>query len=758
MSQTLWVDSAADDGIDLGDSFALLADFAEMAHACGEDYDGYPDLFGVPGLTMDGDDVPPDQLAQIRAQAAEFLAANEVGGRARATLEQLAGGAAQESFAPGADHLREAAWLDANVSEAAHNKGDVWQGPSGRWFTINQGGRTVPARNPNARDEPKEKRRPAAKAQKRQKVSVDEVHNAIVEAMSKRRAMAGDDVDALSGSMMGLTLKEIGELKRRLGVRAGGRKAEQAKKLAERALGVGGSNKQAGHHPSVVKALGDLGVKLTPELLGDPGKLADAIRDGANKQAGADRERRGAADGGQPPEDGGQLAGAAQGPAAASADQGRGDGSQPADQGSAGRLPAQADAVKGKLERFEKLFRSRGNGRAADLMGKLRAHVEAVGGEAALAALGEDRGAGSGEGVGYTESRYWADSMGEFTAAYLDRYGITPAENGGGMTVSPFTNDERGGAGFRPAETPYENKLDEAKDLPGLESSEDLSKAAGSDVTHLTADVAAKLDEKYGKGQWIVKTYGDDAFAGQGIYFPQRAAQASQDARGAIWASGGELAKYGFSHLRDGSGKIVGIKHAGGDEYRFGTPEYERTIQGDARRAADQAAQAAPHEKGMELPNGGKQFMVQPAFPVVGVSEQDRAAGKTIVPGEGRVHVVVKNGKAEVIPHSTWLKGEDLPVVFEDEGTKAMAKAAQDAIDALPEKARKGQLYAPDLVKTADGYRVVELNAAVDEGGSGYLWDNPFVIDAYVSHLTGREPGHVRFVRKLLTSRKKGGA
>jgi hypothetical protein len=56
---------------------------------------------------------------------------------------------------------------------------------------------------------------------------------------------------------------------------------------------------------------------------------------------------------------------------------------------------------------------------------------------------------------------------------------------------------------------------------------------------------------------------------------------------------------------------------------------------------------------------------------------------------------------------------------------------------------------------TADGsFKVVKLNAQGDTNGSGYLHDNQFTIDSYASHLTDREPAHVRFIRKLLSSRK----
>jgi hypothetical protein len=67
-----------------------------------------------------------------------------------------------------------------------------------------------------------------------------------------------------------------------------------------------------------------------------------------------------------------------------------------------------------------------------------------------------------------------------------------------------------------PANCPHNlrHKLDEAKPLPGLEASEDINVIAGSPVTHLTPDVMAKMDQRYGKGKWIIKAYGDDAAAG----------------------------------------------------------------------------------------------------------------------------------------------------------------------------------------------------------------------------------------------------
>lgn len=405
-------------------------------------------------------------------------------------------------------------------------------------------------------------------------------------------------------------------------------------------------------------------------------------------------------------------------------------------------------------------------------MGQLRDHIRAVGGQQAMDSLGADLGAGSGGQVQYggvdtEESPHWA-SMGHFIESYLERSGIIALTGQGTDSSLPVVNsqtnkDPWGGGVPRPedvslADTPYEDKLQEAKDLPGLEASEDIEVVMGGPVTHVTPEVVAKMNEVYGEGKWLIKTYSpDNAFAGFGIFFPQRITSITQDARNTVWTAGAQLSQYGFRLGRDPKGKVFGLVHESGDVYQFGTEEYERTIDGDARHWAEQARAAADNEVGAMLPNGGKQFMVQPAFPVVGVTEQERAAGKTIVSGEGRVHVTTtKDGKVSVIPHSTWMKGDSLPIVFETEDSKAMAKAVEDALSKLPAHARSGQLYAPDVVKTADGYRVVELNASVEYGGSGYLSDNPFIIDSYVSHVTGREPAHVRFIRGLLSSRQKG--
>lgn len=450
-------------------------------------------------------------------------------------------------------------------------------------------------------------------------------------------------------------------------------------------------------------------------------------------------------------------------------DRSGGDGDQPAGSGASKnvsrRVADDVQRVHRKIDRFANFFRSKGQHEVASWLDKLRDHVNQNGVEDALAALGEDRG--DGPGAQY-EGAWATDKVADFVAPYLARNGIQlvntfdlgRSDDRLVSSLSPSQGASEGRKGdFIPADPTLAHKLDEAKSLPGLESSEDINVLMGKPVTHLTPDVTSRLDETYGKGGWIVKTYGDEAYGGNGIFFPQRAEQIKRDAQNTIWNAGSNLAKYGFELDRDKQGRVNGLKHQNGDRYEFGSKKYDETIGGDARHWGDLAAAASNSEKGAELPFGGKEFMAQPAFPVVGISDADRAAGMTIKPGqEGRVHVITRNGKAELIPHSTWLKQEPLPVVFENDDTRAMAQAAVDAINALPESERAGQIYAPDIVKTANGYKVVEANPANHTGSSGYLGDNPMIMDAYVSHLTGRTPAHVQFARNLLSRKERGAA
>lgn len=489
----------------------------------------------------------------------------------------------------------------------------------------------------------------------------------------------------------------------------------------------------------------------------------------------------------RPGEVGEDLEGASERPGDQTVGRGREDATQPVGDEAAGDVPggrvvADIDHVNRRLDRYEKHFRDRGQGQQADWMKLLRDHINEVGTKEALEQLGEERAASNRGRVVYEGEKAGWESMDDFTHAYLNRHGIVPVHEtnefadvsslartkfgSGGSEDGYTTGDLYMGRGATLHETRRSsfNKLEEAKNLPGLETSEDISVIMGKDVTHLTPEVTAKMDKRYGKGQWVIKVYGDDAYAGFGIFFPQKIQRLQKEAQDAIWSSGEELSRYNFSHVRDRSGAVTGIVHDGsGEVYPFGSRKYNTEIYGEVRIAADRAAAAAQNEKGPALLDrdgnvSGKEFMAQPAFQAVGISDDERARGVTGAEGgkgEGRVHVITRNGKAEVVPHSTWIKGDWLPVVFESEETKRMAQAAVDAINALPESEKQGQIYAPDVMPSAEGYRVVEANPSSEVGGSGYLGDNPFIIDSYVSYVLGREPAHTKFIRDLL-SKKRG--
>ena len=482
----------------------------------------------------------------------------------------------------------------------------------------------------------------------------------------------------------------------------------------------------------------------------------------------------------------GEVARKVERPSRAKAD--RGGGAEGESSGEGAARPVTTAEVAWNLDRHRDAFRERGEHQLANWIEKLRDHVNAIGAEAVLEALGEEAGS-STERVQYaghsvspmlSKRGVLADTPAEhdaaFVEAYLDRHGIslmrTKTPKGELRTVgavAPAPAEERlgreeGGLGYHsrarggeqdivPTPPKFKDKLQEAKHLPGLEKSEDLGKLMdqkpGSRVEGFTPEVVSKLDKEYGKDKWIVKSYGEEAFSGYGIFFPQRVKQLHQDAKSTVHEAAMELQKHGFSYARDEGGAIVGIKHEGGDEYLFDSDKYKNTIYGDVKHWGDAASAVAEHEHRTAIPKGS--FMAQPAFPVVGISNEERAQGVTFKTGqEGRVHIITRNGRTEVIPYSTWLKNEHFPVVIESEDTRAMAKAAQDAIDAFPSSAKNGQVYAPDIVRTADGYRVVEANPAEKTGSSGYLQNNPFIMDAYVSHVTGRDPAHVKFLRDLL--------
>lgn len=536
-------------------------------------------------------------------------------------------------------------------------------------------------------------------------------------------------------------------------------------------------------------------------------------------------------------EDGGKAEGAGGGvapEARGAGDETAGGEGAGADQSASKEAAKALPEVLKKLDKYAKAFYAKGFYEQAEWMEEFAAHIEDLGTDYALEALGEEKEARSPDNpiqyVGADDDIVdEADADAKFAKKYLELSGIQlvgAASDPDKAVVSGFSraNLEQLGRnvsspGYVPTDQTFANKLEEAKHLPGLEKSEDIHKVVGKKVTQFTKEVIDKLDEAYGKNGWIVKSYGDEAYAGFGVYFPQRVKQIRADARSVLADAKAWLDVYGYNIAKK-DGRVVGVK-VGSEVYPFGTVAFNRlskTVQKFARQAATAQKSAdgavlpsSPEDSirndygitfrrdedgvptgivnydGTEMDFGSRKyeilaetdgyglghdveraleadewrrqgydtepkFMVQPAFQAVGASNWARANGYTWeTVSEGRVHAVTRNGKASAVPFATLAGRHDaLPVVFGNDDTRAMEKAVEDALNQLPESERSGQLYAPDVVKTKDGWKVIELNPSAAGGGSMWLGSNPYVIDALVSHVTGKEPQHVKFIRDVL--------
>ncbi len=628
-----------------------------------------------------------------------------------------------------------------------------------------------------------------------------------IQALFDKGGLSFEDATEIKDALMSMRKVDIVEVRRKLGLSATGNKQEMADKISQLAMW------KMGEGPS--------------PFGGKYGRGRDgAGRGGAGQEPGAGGE-------GVAPETGGPGDEAAGGAGA--------DDSESSGQKAAADLSRAKKRVLDRVGRYKDVMLKKGMKDQAGWMEELAKHVEELGAEGALAALGEEKAARKpGEQIqyvgAYDDLVGGVDKDSKFVKKYLENAGIVLA----GSTIDPNLSvisswSKRNIAaqgrevpetpgGYVPSDQTFTNKLEESQALPGLESSEDIHKVFGDKVTHFTPDVVAKLDQKYGKGSWIVKSYGEEAYAGFGIFFPQRVKQIHSDSKALMADAKSWLHESGYLVAKDESGKVVGVKK-GGKTYAVGTPEYGK-LPKKMQRYGKQAIQASHAINGAALPSspldslqndygisfirdkdglptgitnydgkdynfddpkikeiedldGGAtgyaihraqeadewrrqgyknepKFMVQPAFKAVGVSDYDRAMGNTWETAkEGRVHCVTRNGKASAVPYATLVgRGDDLPAVFQSEDSRAMEKAVEEAINQLPESERAGQMYAPDVMKTKDGWKVIELNPSAEGGGSDWLGRNPFVIDAVVSHLTDREPQHVKFVRDLM--RKEG--
>ena len=112
MSATLWVDTAADETIDFGNTLQFYAAFTALVKLAGKDAaEKYGDLFGIATQVEDQSDAEPEWLASAREQAAEFLHEfdSKIPPPARAILEKLAKKETSEGvdfFMPAAEEIK----------------------------------------------------------------------------------------------------------------------------------------------------------------------------------------------------------------------------------------------------------------------------------------------------------------------------------------------------------------------------------------------------------------------------------------------------------------------------------------------------------------------------------------------------------------------------------------------------------------------------------------------------------------------------
>lgn len=96
MGMTLWIDSDAEETVELGGTLAALHAFAELATAAGGDaawVGDWPALSGVTNQCETQEDADPEWLAEVREEAARFRGehADALSAEAVDILDALAG-------------------------------------------------------------------------------------------------------------------------------------------------------------------------------------------------------------------------------------------------------------------------------------------------------------------------------------------------------------------------------------------------------------------------------------------------------------------------------------------------------------------------------------------------------------------------------------------------------------------------------------------------------------------------------------------
>ena len=269
MTVTIWLDTDAEETIELGATLPFYQAWAEIVSARGDSFsDDYPDLAGVASQCEDQEDADPEWLADVRLQAADMLKEHgaDLSDRAQAILSLLAGDNAEfadtDPFDFGdvsfgglsreeiAEILVDAALDARDDAEFAAEFYDPNQlrDERGRWTTGGGSGGTA---------------LPHTERQAQRETAKETV----------RRYMAGkgspslQEASGLARALSALTVAQLHEVKREHGLKASAKdKAGLVAKLAERFRAVRES-KPAEPKPSESKVAGSKASDLRREAV-----------------------------------------------------------------------------------------------------------------------------------------------------------------------------------------------------------------------------------------------------------------------------------------------------------------------------------------------------------------------------------------------------------------------------------------------------------------------------------------------------------
>jgi hypothetical protein len=234
------------------------------------------------------------------------------------------------------------------------------------------------------------------------------------------------------------------------------------------------------------------------------------------------------------------------------------------------------------------------------------------------------------------------------------------------------------------------NKLAEAQKVKGIPETHPVVAFGSSD---LSPEMLDAFDKHFGKDNWVVKSFSEDALRGQGIGFAKemRAMEAKEP---------GFLSKVNAEHLMVQEAYDIGMDR----------PKDSFTISGQELRI------------------------------------------HVMTDRDGNAHVLPFTTFWKLTPNeSASLPLESrVPIMVESPDILAAHQTALDAIHSAPLSDRTGQLYGLDVIRTRSGeWGVVELNPTEYAKASGFFMENPLVHDSFVASLMGERPMHAELTNEV---------